>query len=119
MIPAVDYIRILPEVVLTVFGIIVMLVDPVLPEQGSKKSLGYISVAGVLAALAATWYQSGHYGSAFYSMVSVDTFSVFFHIVILLIALVVLLTSFDYLEVQRMHAGEYYGLVLFGTSAWC
>ncbi len=115
MIPAVDYIRILPEVVLTVFGIIVMLVDPVLPEQGSKKSLGYISVAGVLAALAATWYQSGHYGSAFYSMVSVDTFSVFFHIVILLIALVVLLTSFDYLEVQRMHAGEYYGLVLFGT----
>ena len=33
----------------------------------------------------------------------------------LLIALVVILTSFDYLEVQRIRSGEYYGLILFGT----
>ena len=44
-----------------------------------------------------------------------DTFSVFFHIVVLLIALVVILTSFEYLEVQRIRSGEYYGLILFGT----
>ncbi len=48
-------------------------------------------------------------------MVRVDAFSVFFHFVILLIALVVILTSFDYLEVQQINSGEYYGLVLFGT----
>ena len=48
-------------------------------------------------------------------MVSVDTFSVFFHVVVLLIALVVVLASFEYLEVQKMRAGEYYGLILFGT----
>ena len=33
----------------------------------------------------------------------------------LLIALVVILTSFEYLEVQRIRSGEYYGLILFGT----
>ena len=115
MIPSEWYIRILPEVVLSVFGLIVMLVDPVLPEQGSKKPLGLIGLAGILAALAATWYQTGYYGSAFYDMVSVDTFSVFFHVVVLLIALVVVLASFEYLEVQKMRAGEYYGLILFGT----
>jgi NADH-quinone oxidoreductase subunit N len=115
MIPTVWYIRILPEVVLSVFGILVMLADPILPEQDSKKPLGVIGLAGVLVALWASYFQTGYYGSAFYDMVSVDTFSVFFHITILLIALVVVLTSFEYLEAQKMKAGEYYGLILFGT----
>jgi NADH-quinone oxidoreductase subunit N len=116
MIPAaVDYIRILPELVLTIFGILVMLVDPVLPEQGPKKQLGVIALAGVCAGLVATVYQTGFYGTAFSNTISVDTFSVFFHFVVLLIALVVTLSSFEYLEVQRIRSGEYYGLILFGT----
>jgi len=65
--------------------------------------------------LAATYYQTGYYGSAFSDMVSVDTFSVFFHFVVLLTALVVILTSFEYLAIQKLRAGEYYGLILFGT----
>ncbi len=115
MIPSVDYIRILPELVVSVFGIITMLVDPLLPEQAPKKLLGMIALVGTLAGLAATVYQTGFYGSAFYNTISVDTFSVFFHVVVLLIALVVILTSFEYLEVQRIRSGEYYGLILFGT----
>jgi len=115
MIPAVDYIRILPELVVSIFGIICMLVDPLLPEQSPKKSLGIISLVGLLAGLAATAYQTSFYGNAFYNTVRVDTFSVFFHVVVLLIALVVTLISFDYLEVQRIRSGEYYGLILFGT----
>ena len=115
MIPTVDYIRILPEIVLGIFGILVMLVDPVMPEDSSKKPLGYIALAGVLASLAATAYQSKFYGDAFFNMVRVDTFSVFFHIVILLVALVTVLSSFDYLEVQKIKAGEYYALVLFAV----
>jgi NADH-quinone oxidoreductase subunit N len=115
MIPAVDYIRILPELVVSVFGIIIMLVDPLIPEQSPKKPLGIIAIIGTLAGLAATAYQTNYYGSAFYNTISVDTFSVFFHVVVLLIALVVILTSFEYLEVQRIRSGEYYALVLFGT----
>jgi NADH-quinone oxidoreductase subunit N len=115
MIPTVDYIRILPELMLSVFGIIIMLVDPLIPEQGSKKPLGLIAVLGTLAGLAATAYQTGFYGAAFYGTISVDTFSVFFHVVVLMVALVVILISLDYLEVQRIRSGEYYGLILFGT----
>jgi len=115
MIPAVDYIRILPEVVLSVFGIIVMMIDPLIPERGSKKPLGIIAIVGILAGLAATAFQTGFYGNAFYNTIRVDTFSVFFHVVVLLIALVVSLTSLEYLEVQRIRSGEYYALVLFGT----
>src|SRR5208283_668971 len=115
MIPTVDYIRILPELVLSIFGIMVMLVDPVIPTRDSKKPLGIIAVIGALAGLAATAYQAGYYGDAFFNMVRVDAFSVFFHFVVLLVALVVILSSFDYLEVQRIKAGEYYGLILFAT----
>lgn len=115
MIPSVDYIRILPEIVLSIFGIIVMMADPLLPEHSPKKPLGIIAIIGTLAGLAATAYQTGFYGSAFYNTIRVDTFSVFFHIVVLMIALVVTLTSFEYLEVQRIRSGEYYALVLFGS----
>ncbi len=115
MIPSVDYIRILPELVLSVFGMIIMLVDPLLPEQSFKKPLGVIATIGTLCGLAATAYQTNFYGSAFYNTIRVDTFSVFFHFVILLVALVVVLISFEYLEVQRMRSGEYYGLILFGA----
>ena len=115
MIPSVDYIRILPEIVLSIFGIIVMMADPLLPEQAPKKPLGIIAVIGTLAGLAATAYQTGFYGSAFYNTIRVDTFSVFFHIVVLLIALVVILTSLEYLEVQQIRSGEFYALALFGS----
>jgi len=112
---SVDYIRILPELVVSIFGILVMLVDPVIPVKASKKPLGIIALVGTLAGLAATVYQAGFYGDAFFNMVRADTFSVFFHFVVLLVTLVVVLSSFEYLEVQQIKAGEYYGLLLFAA----
>ena len=35
------------------------------------------------------------------------------------IAAVAILSSFEYLRVQRIRAGEYYGLILFGTVGMC
>jgi NADH-quinone oxidoreductase subunit N len=115
MIPTVDYIRILPELVLSIFGILAMVIDPVIPTQSSRKPLGYIALVGVLAGLAATAYQTQYYGTAFFNMVRVDAFSIFFHFVVLLVALVVILSSLDYLEVQGIKAGEYYALMLFAA----
>src|SRR5271166_2038496 len=115
MIPTVDYIRILPELVLAIFGILAMVVDPLIPGAGSKKPLGFIALAGILAGLAATAYQSNYFGDAFFNMVRVDAFSIFFHVVVLMVSLVVVLASFDYLEIQQIKAGEYYALVLFAT----
>ena len=117
-----DYIRILPELVLTAFGIAVMLIDPVLKPGSSRKNLGWLSFAGTLAAIAATFSQVAwlardpHFGDpGWFGMVRVDSFSIFFHILIPAISAVCILASMEYLDTQKISGAEFYGLILFGT----
>ena len=39
---AADYVRILPEIVLAIFGMIVMVLDPLMDERRSQKTLGLL-----------------------------------------------------------------------------
>jgi NADH-quinone oxidoreductase subunit N len=110
-----DYIRILPELVLTVFGMLVMLIEPLLPEHNDRKGLGVLALIGSLLAIAATLYQSGSPGQAWFGMVQVDSFSVFFHLIVGFVVAAVILASFEYLAVQGIRLGEYYGLILLGA----
>ncbi len=114
-----DYMRILPELVLSIFGMLIMVVDPLLDEESSHQLLGTIALIGTLAALASTYWMAQYPGTAFWNMVRVDGFSVFFHVLVIAIAAVTILTSYEYLAVQRIRAGEYYGLILFGTVGMC
>lgn len=125
MIPSIstaDYIRILPELVLTAFGIVVMMVDPLLKPSDKRKGLGLFSLAGTVVAIAATFCQMAwlardpSFGEpGWFGMVRVDSFSIFFHILIPAISGVCILTSLEYLDAQNIRSGEYYGLILFGT----
>jgi len=110
-----DYVRILPELVLSVFGIVVMVLDPLVDEEKSQKTLGLIAFLGTLAALASTWYMAQSPGLAFSNTIRIDSFSVFFNLLVIAIAGVVILSSFEYMAVQRIRAGEYYALILFGV----
>jgi NADH-quinone oxidoreductase subunit N len=111
----VDYIRILPELVLSIFGIAIMLLDPFLDEEKNQKTLGVIAFVGTLAGLVSTWFMAQSPGLAFSSMVRVDSFAVFFHFLVIAIAAVVILSSFEYMAVEKIRAGEYYALILFGV----
>src|SRR5207248_8634385 len=113
--PELSYIRILPELILSACGLIVMLVEPLLPQRSSHKSLGIFSLFGTLLALVASLYQTNYPGWGWFNMIRVDEFSVFFHVTICAISSVVILASFEYLETQQIRGGEYYGLILFGT----
>src|SRR5205807_5674444 len=114
-----DYIRILPELVLSIFGIIVMLLEPLFDERRSQRTLGSIALVGSLAGIVASVFQARYPGFAFWRMVRVDGFSVFFHVLVTTIVAVVILTSYEYMSVQRIRAGEYYGLILFGAVGMC
>src|SRR5438270_101880 len=115
MIPSADYIRILPEVILSIFGVVVMLIEATLDDRNDRRSLGAIAFVGVLASIAATVFQYHYRDSAFSGVVRADGFSIFFHFVVGIVSLLVILGSIEYLAVQGIRAGEYYGLILFGT----
>src|ERR1700733_4691725 len=91
---AADYISILPEIVLSIFGMLIMLVDPLIDERQGPKALGGIALIGSLGALAATFYQAQYPGAGFWNMVQVDSFSVFFHVLVAAVTAVVILSSF-------------------------
>ncbi len=116
MIPTVDYIRILPELVLSIFGILVMLVDPVIPDTGLQEAAGLhragrragragrhcLPDAAITATPSSTWCAWMPSASSFILSFCWSRWSS-------------ILSSFDYLEVQQIKAGEYYGLILFAT----
>jgi NADH-quinone oxidoreductase subunit N len=111
----VDYIRILPELVLTLVGLVVMMIEPLLSATRSRRVLGIVAFAGSLLAAGASVYQMRYPGEAFWGMIQVDAFSIFFHLLITLISALVILASLQYMDVQRIRSGEYYALILFGT----
>jgi NADH-quinone oxidoreductase subunit N len=110
-----DLLRVAPELVLCVSGIVLMLVEPFL-THARRNVLVILATLGAGAALAATYYPATRPGSAFSGLLQVDGFSVFVHVIVGLVALLVVLGSGDYLERENIQHGEYYALVLFATA---
>src|SRR5690242_19431634 len=92
-----------------------MLLDALVDEEKSQKTLGGIAFGGTLVALAATWYMAQFPGLAFSNTIKIDSFSVFLESLDIVIAAVVILSSFEYLAVQRIRASGYFALILFGV----
>ena len=57
----VDYIRILPEIILSIFGMIIMVVDPLVDERHSQKIIGIIALGmtTVIITRGITWRLRG------------------------------------------------------------
>ena len=108
--------RILPEVILTVTGVLIMLIDPVMPKHASRKNMGWLAVVGTLFALFASIQQLDlPAGTAYYNTIQTDAFSGFFHVLIAGIVLVSLLTTLDVVDAQTENLGELFALTIFGA----
>jgi NADH-quinone oxidoreductase subunit N len=110
-----DLLRLAPELVLCASGILLMLVEPFL-GRARRGILLFLATAGAALALAATLLPATHPGTAFSGLLRIDGFSVFIHVVVGVVALLVVLGSADYLEREHIQHGEYYALVLFATA---
>ncbi len=111
-----DILRILPEVILTITGVLIMLIEPILPPATNRKSMGWLAIIGALAALAASLYQYQlPPGTAFFGYVQTDAFSVFFHVLICGIVLASLLIAVDTVSAHTSSLGEYFALSCFGA----
>ena len=115
-----DIFRILPEVILTLTGVLVMLADATLSAKTSRRPLGWIAALGTLLAMRASlWQLTLPVGTGFYGAVESSPFTVFFHTLICGIVLVAILIALDTLPEKSHHQGEYYALITFGAVGMC
>jgi NADH-quinone oxidoreductase subunit N len=107
--------RLAPEIVLCVFGVLIMCVDPFL-SAANRKILGWMGFIGTLVALGAVWCAAQNPGPAYSNLIHVDPFSIFIHVVVIGASALVILGSLNYLDAEGIQRGEYYALVLFATA---
>jgi NADH-quinone oxidoreductase subunit N len=123
-------IAILPLIVLSVWAIILLLVDLVIPD-GRKGWTAFLAALGLLVVLgmvlaqvgglglfAHTIYRSntvapGGHESAFNGMIVVDGFANFINVLLLLSGLAGVFLAYDFLKRTGIERGEYYVLLLF------
>jgi NADH-quinone oxidoreductase subunit N len=105
---------ILPAIVLSVFGIAVMVAEPFV-EDRNKSNLGWLAFAGTIASMLALLPMAGNHGQWYSNLWIVDDYGIFFTFLFLLIAAVTILTSLDFLRREGMNHAEFYALLLFAT----
>src|SRR5262249_20406743 len=88
---------ILPALMVSIFGIAVMVIEPFVSE--SKKSvLAWLALAGTIAAMFSLVPMAANRGQWYSNLWIVDDFDIFLSFVFLLIAAITILTSADYLR---------------------
>jgi NADH-quinone oxidoreductase subunit N len=109
-----DLLVIAPELVLTAFALVILLMGVFIRTE-QRGFLGYMALAGVVAAMVSLYWVIGTEASAFGAMVRIDPLSFFFKAMITIICLLVVLASLGYAKQEGIGFGEYYVLVLFAA----
>ncbi len=113
---ATDYLRFLPELILTIGGVLLLVLEALTGDNKDKSSLGYLAIAVVLGAMFAVPVALANPGTSFNGMIVSDGFAAFFRMVTLLVGLFTLLCSTSYLSREKANTGEFYLLVLFSLA---
>jgi NADH-quinone oxidoreductase subunit N len=108
-----DFYYILPELVLTAGALILLVVDVLLP-RGSR-ALTWVTIAILAATLVSLAPFRSVTVQVANGLIAVDGFALFFKVVFLIAAMLTVLMSDRYLQVEGASPGEYYFLILCAT----
>ena len=111
---AADFYNILPEIVLT-SGALLVLVTDVVTSRASRPLLGRVTLAVLGATILALLPFHDADTLASQGLLAIDGFAFFFKLLFLLAAVITVLMSASYLDVEGLRAGEYYFLILCAT----
>jgi NADH-quinone oxidoreductase subunit N len=108
-----DLILLMPQLILIVAGMALMLLEP-FTAPGHKSRLGRIAVLATAAAMYGMLLQpSQPPRTIFHGMLIIDSFSLFFQYLFLIIAGISAFLSIKFNERESIERGEYYALLLF------
>lgn len=104
----------LPEISLIIVGLVIIVLDLFVGEE-NKPVLGYLAFIGLAFPAALTLMLIGRNESSFGNALVIDPLAVFFKLLFIVAAALVILASIDYAQRLPIPQGEYYALVLFAT----
>lgn len=107
-----EYLRVLPEIILTLVGTLFLFLEAVLSDR-QKGVFPLLSILGLLGAAAGAIAAYGDPGPAFQNLLVIDGFATFFRVLVIVVGLLVVFTSADYLRRENAPGGEFYALLLF------
>lgn len=113
-----EIMRFLPEIILTLMGTLLMVLDPLIGRR-SQTLFGHLAIAGMLAAIAAAVNAYGNPGAAFSGMLMVDGFATFFRVLVLGVGVLSVIASYRYIEREGADFGEYNALLLYSVAGQC
>jgi NADH-quinone oxidoreductase subunit N len=113
-----EYFRILPEIILTLAGMVIMLLEG-LSGDDDHPLTAPLSFIAITASLGAAIAALGDQGAAFQQMLIIDGFAIFFRVLVLIVGLLAFLILSPYLKRERAESGEFFGLLLFSLVGQC
>jgi NADH-quinone oxidoreductase subunit N len=115
--PDVNLQLLLPELLLSIAGVLVMLVDAFTHRRGRRWVTGGLALAGLAAsAWSCVWLRAaGLPESAFNGMIVLDSMRLSFTAVFIVVAALTILVSMVWVEREALPAGEFHALLLFAT----
>jgi len=115
--PDVNLPLIAPELIVSVAGVIVMLVDA-FTHRRQRHITATLSILAILSAgVASIWlWMQWPATSAFNGMIVLDELRLSFTVVFLIVAILTILIATIWLDVEDLPAGEFHSLLLFATS---
>ena len=110
-----DLVRVLPETLWCAFGVLLMLLQPF---TRNRQMLNFTALLGAILGTSATIYAYSTVGAgaAFHGLLQFDAFGIFFHLLVGVVAILVVLAAESYLEREGLEGAEFYALVLFATA---
>src|SRR5439155_27172250 len=113
----VDVSLLAPELLLAVWGCGILLLDLVLPDGVTRRPLLWLSLLGLFVAGGLSFWLLGRSPTtSFAGFLIVDQFSIYFKLIFLVAAALVLLASETFTERLEEYAAEFYGLMLLCTT---
>jgi NADH-quinone oxidoreductase subunit N len=113
-----DLLRIAPEIILTIIGTLLMVLDPLFAKR-LPKIFGHISIVALIAGIIGAVQASSVPGPAFSNLLIVDGFATFFRVLVMSIGILAVLSSYRYLDQEKAETGEYHALLIFSIVGQC
>ncbi|MFZ1747968.1 MAG: NADH-quinone oxidoreductase subunit N [Nitrospirales bacterium] len=113
--PLADLVLILPELLIVGMACLILVLDPITPAH-KKDLLAWMSLGILVVASVATVSGFGERVMAFSDLVVVDSYAVFWKMLLYLVSGLTILLSMGYLKEEKIQLAEYYAFVLLALA---